>query len=220
MMNNKILLKTLILLFIQLFFMKQQLLFAQVKSECKVIMKSITGYYEGDCKKGKADGFGKAIGIDSYKGEFSKGLPDGKGIYTWSNGDVFEGNFKKGLKEGDGKLTYKSDQIADSMLIGFWKNDKYYGHYEYPYKVLAKTSPVNRIIIRKLGNSPNDVLIRGEMDLLRERGLNSIYFNGEGFDNVQFPFTFDMEANHANVPFSFKVIIFEPGRWEVIINFD
>lgn len=195
-------------------------LVAQKGGDCKVLAEALAGQYEGECKKGLANGVGKATGMDTYEGDFKKGLPEGVGKYTWSNGDVFEGTFKKGLKEGDGKLTYSPERLADSVLTGFWKKDKYYGLYENPYKVLDKTSPVNRIVVRKLGDSPNNILIRGEMDLLRERGVNSRYFSGEGFDNVQFPFTADMEASHANVPFSFKVVIYEPGRWEVVVNFD
>jgi len=188
--------------------------------DCKVLLEAIAGHYDGDCRKGLAHGTGKAVGTDTYEGEFKKGYPDGAGIYTWSNGDVFEGTFKQGLKEGDGKLTFSSDRFTDSVLTGYWKKDDYMGLYEDPYKVLSKTSPVNRIIVRRVGNTPHDIEISGDMDMLRERGLNSSYFTGEGFDNVQFPFTADMEASHANVPFSFKVIIYEPGRWEIVVNFD
>jgi hypothetical protein len=195
-------------------------LLAQKGDECKVLLESISGEYEGECKKGLAHGTGISVGTDTYEGGFKKGLPEGKGKYTWSNGDVFEGSFKKGLKEGEGKITYSAGKAEDSVLTGFWKKDEYMGLYEHPYKVLAKTSPVNRIVVRKLASSPNDILIRGEMDMLREKGLNSSYFNGEGFDNVQFPFTVDMEASHANVPFSFAVVIYEPGRWEIVLNFD
>lgn len=195
-------------------------MFAQDKGDCKVLLEPLAGQYEGDCKKGLASGNGKAVGTDIYEGAFKKGLPEGEGTYTWSNGDVFEGSFKKGLKEGDGKLTYNPERLADSVLTGFWKNDVYMGLYEQPYNVMSKTGPVNRVVVRKLGSSPNDILIRGEMNMLRERGVNSPYFNGDGFDNVQFPFTADMEASHANVPVSFKVIIYEPGRWEVVVNFD
>lgn len=201
-------------------FMGSALLQAQSKDECKVLLEVLAGTYEGECRKGLANGRGKAIGTDSYEGEFRKGLPEGRGTYTWSNGDVFVGSFKKGMKEGEGKVIFNPDQHADSMLTGFWKKDVYFGLYENPYKVLAKSGPVNRIVIRKLGNAPNDILIRGEMDMLREKGLNSPYFTGSGFDNVQFPFTLNMEANHANVPVTFEVIIYEPGRWEVVVNFD
>ena len=190
--------------------------FAQDKGDCEVLMEALSGSYEGECKKGLANGQGIAVGTDTYEGNFKKGLPEGEGTYTWSNGHVFTGTFKKGLKEGDGKLSY----TPDSTLTGFWKNDKYMGLYENPYKVLAKTGPVSRLVVRKIANTPNDIIFRGDMEMLRERGVNSVYFTGNGFDNVQFPFTADMEANHANVPVTFRVIIYEPGRWEVVVNFD
>lgn len=203
-----------------LLFATASALIAQDKSDCKVLAEPLAGLYEGDCKKGLADGKGKAIGTDTYEGAFKKGLPDGEGIYTWSNGDVFTGTFKNGLKEGDGKLTYNPERLADSVLVGFWKKDVYLGLYEEPFKVLSKSGPVNRVIVRRLGNTPQDIRIRGEMEMLRERGVNSTYFTGSGFDNVQFPFTFDMEASYSNVPVTFKVIIYEPGLWEVVVNFD
>ena len=193
-------------------------LFAQ--QDCEVGIPELMGSYEGDCKKGKAQGIGKAVGQDTYEGEFKKGFPDGGGTYTWANGDVFIGTFQKGLKEGEGKLTFNPGNYPDSVLTGFWKDDNYIGLYEFPYKVLSKTSPVNRIVIRKLGDAPNHIAIEGEMDMLREKGLNSVYFTGGGFDNVQYPFTGEMEASHANVPFSFKFIIYQPGRWEVVVYFD
>lgn len=205
---------------ISFLFLTGTLLYSQKNEDCKVLLESIAGLYEGDCRKGLANGKGISVGTDTYEGEFKKGLPEGVGTYVWSNGDVFTGTFKKGRKEGDGKLTYAPGRSADSTLTGFWKGDTYIGLYENPYKVLAKTSPVNRVIVRKLGESPHDIHIKGEMDMLREKGLNSTYFTGSGFDHVQFPFTMDMEASHANVPFSFKVLIYEPGRWEVVVNFD
>jgi hypothetical protein len=195
-------------------------LITQDQNDCKVLLEAISGSYEGDCKRGLASGQGIAQGEDRYEGSFKKGLPDGEGTYTWNNGDVYTGTFKKGMKEGEGKLTYHPERHPDSVLVGFWKKDEYLGRYEEPYNVLSKTGPVNRIVIRKLGATPNDIQIRGDMEMLRERGVNSAYFNGSGFDNVQFPFTMDMEASYANVPVSFKVIIYEPGRWEVGVNFD
>ena len=188
--------------------------------DCKVKPESLQGTYEGECRRGLAHGYGKASGTDTYEGEFRRGYPDGQGTYTWSNGNIFKGTFSKGKKEGEGKLIYNPEVHPDSVRTGFWEDDTYYGSYKDPYKVLEKTNPVNRIIVRKLGESPHDIMIKGDMDYLREKGLNSRFFTGQGFDNIQFPFTLDMEASHANVPFSFKVIIFEPGRWEVVVNFN
>ena len=76
-----------------------------VLAQCEVKLDEIKGTYEGGCKKGKAEGSGKAVGTDTYEGEFKKGLPHGEGTYTWANGNVFRGLFKKGKKEGKGKPT-------------------------------------------------------------------------------------------------------------------
>ena len=68
--------------------------------DCIVEKDSLKGTYTGDCKKGKASGHGKAIGADTYEGEFNSGWPDGEGTYTWSNGNIYKGSLKKGLKNG------------------------------------------------------------------------------------------------------------------------
>jgi len=44
--------------------------FAQ--TDCAVELASIRGKYEGDCKKGLANGKGKPIGTDTDEGEFKK----------------------------------------------------------------------------------------------------------------------------------------------------
>ena len=75
-------------------------------TSCKVLIKEISDSYKGDCIDGLADGNGEAKGIDIYKGKFKEGLPEGKGKYTYQNGNVFTGNFKKGLKHGEGKFDY------------------------------------------------------------------------------------------------------------------
>jgi hypothetical protein len=111
---------------------------------CTVLMESIKGTYEGDCKKNKADGKGTATGEDSYTGEFKAGLPDGVGKYTWKNGDWYEGRWKKGLREGEGTMHYAGKTTKDGVLTGFWKKDKYAGKYEKPYIVHNKTPDVTR----------------------------------------------------------------------------
>ena len=78
-------------------------LYAQ-DADCKVLLDSLKGTYTGECKNGKANGTGKAVGINTYDGEFKNGLPEGKGKYTWSNGDYYFGSWKKGQKDGKGEL--------------------------------------------------------------------------------------------------------------------
>jgi len=64
----------------------------------------LRGNYEGDCDERTelAQGKGKATGADKYAGDFIRGKPDGKGIYTWQNGARLEGSFKAGKAQGDG----------------------------------------------------------------------------------------------------------------------
>lgn len=93
---------------------------------CRVMVDDIAGSYDGDCARGKAHGTGKAIGKDTYEGEFKKGYPDGFGTYTWINGDYFEGEFVKGKREGEGKMVFASVD-ADSLQTGYWEDDTYLG---------------------------------------------------------------------------------------------
>jgi len=106
-----------------------------ISQNCKVEKKLIQGTYSGQCKNGKAEGQGKAIGTDTYEGEFKAGLPDGFGTYTWANGDAYTGDFLKGLRSGIGTFTYKKADGSDSIESGFWKKDAYLGKYANPYKI-------------------------------------------------------------------------------------
>lgn len=115
--------------------------------DCSVSMESLKGTYTGDCKKGKASGKGKAVGTDTYEGEFKSGLPDGEGIYTWKNGNVYTGHFTKGMMDGKGIQVIKRPNVPDSIVDGYWKKDDYIGKYEYPYKVYSKTSSIDRLDI-------------------------------------------------------------------------
>ena len=100
-------------------------------ADCRVRLPDIAGSYEGECRKGKAHGYGRAVGRDIYEGEFVKGLPDGTGTYTWANGNYYEGEFVKGAKEGQGKMVFvpaKADSLqTDSIQAGLWENDQFLG---------------------------------------------------------------------------------------------
>src|SRR6266852_3028718 len=106
--------------------------------DCSVTLPALTGKYDGECKNGKAEGTGKVVGDDSYEGTFKAGLPDGKGKYTWKNGDSYDGQWTKGLKNCDGVMRYKLAE-KDSIVTGFWKKDKYIGLYEKPYVIYRNT---------------------------------------------------------------------------------
>lgn len=112
---------------------------------CVVEMKLLKGTYTGDCKKGKANGKGKAVGTDTYEGEFKSGWPEGEGIYSWGSGNRFSGLFAGGLKEGKGILVYKKENAKDSIVEGYWKKDMYAGRDESPYRIIYKSKKVNEM---------------------------------------------------------------------------
>ena len=72
--------------------------------DCRVRDAYLRGAYEGDCdeRTEMAHGKGEAKGADTYVGEFVKGRPAGKGVYTWENGARLDGYFKIGKAHGPG----------------------------------------------------------------------------------------------------------------------
>jgi hypothetical protein len=143
-----------IILLIIILFMLSSFCFSQ---KCEVFLASLKGTYEGGCKKNKANGIGTATGEDSYTGEFYNGYPEGKGKYTWKNGNWFEGQWKKGLREGEGSMHYISSNNKDSAVIGFWKNDKYIGKYEIPYVIHDQSNGIRNIKIEFNPDSSNKI---------------------------------------------------------------
>lgn len=128
--------------------------FAQ-NADCKVLADSIKGTYVGGCKSGKADGAGKSTGVHEYDGDFKNGLPEGKGKYTWPNGDYFYGGWKKGLKDGKGEMHLPVNGM-DSVIHGYWKKGTYIGQFEFPYKIMNNSSDIGRVDVNKIrGNEAN-----------------------------------------------------------------
>ncbi|MES2418497.1 MAG: hypothetical protein V4541_09950 [Bacteroidota bacterium] len=141
-------------------FLLASTMIANAQDDCKVLMKEISQSYKGDCKNGKANGKGEAKGKDSYSGEFKNGLPDGKGNYLYSNGDFYNGSWSNGKKDGQGSLSFKREGKTDSLVIGFWKKDKYMGKYEHLIYVHSRTTQFTTIDIKKSkGISANTIAI-------------------------------------------------------------
>lgn len=128
----------------------------QIQKDCEVLLETIALEYEGECKKGLAHGTGKAIGSHSYEGSFKKGFPDGVGIYTWSNGNMYKGDFKSGLKDGKGELYIRRLGEADSIVNGYWDNDKYIGAYKTAYSVGQKRNILRTRFVH-MSDTPNQV---------------------------------------------------------------
>jgi hypothetical protein len=212
-----------------------------VAQDCIVAVDALKGKYEGECKNNKAEGKGRATGIDVYEGYFKTGLPHGQGKYTWANKSWFEGSWNKGAREGFGTMLYRLSQ-KDSVVTGFWKKNLYTGAYDKPYIISKRTKYVTGISVRKQ-NGPNTIV------LIIESGTGGIVttFGSAGpnakpeltglniqtgnflrktetdisakkmqyiFYDVEFPF----KANYIFENDELELEILEPGKWLVEIQ--
>ena len=57
---------------------------------------------------------------DRYEGDWRNDKREGKGIYYWNDGDIYEGDYKNGVREGKGIMYYNNGEKKE----GIWKNDK------------------------------------------------------------------------------------------------
>lgn len=147
---------------------KYSLLFASAflvsaisSQSCIVSIDSLKGQYTGGCKHGKADGFGSAIGTDTYTGNFKNGYPDGQGKYIWKNGTWYDGNWKAGLFDGNGTFNKVLQANSDSFILitGFWQAGNYIGKIQKPYSVTSLTNGISEASARKLKDVRNEITI-------------------------------------------------------------
>jgi hypothetical protein len=119
--------------------------FAQKTEDCKVTTTTLSKRYEGECKKGFANGKGEAWGEkDHYVGEFKKGSITGKGVYYYGEDMVYTGTLQEGIKEGKGEMLYKIKSkdgiVKDSLVQGYWSGDIFRGKTYTTYKLLNGSS--------------------------------------------------------------------------------
>ncbi len=202
------------------------------QNDCKVLAETLTGQYDGECKKGLADGTGTAKGTDSYIGEFKKGLPDGTGTYTFANGDIYDGKFKKGKKEGAGVLRIKQPDGSFVEQKGFWKEDEYIGEHENPYEVTYRSAEVLAVRISETENVSNDgnalfieLQHKGRTQQAPNFGFNVIngnyqsqYLVGNASKIIvtRFPFGFTVSYKGETV----EIQIYQARSWDIRIDFN
>jgi hypothetical protein len=207
---------------------------------CEVDNPALKGTYTGDCKKNKAHGKGKAIGTDTYEGDFKNGLPDGDGTYTWASKSFFTGKYVKGLKEGKGKMTFKFEGRQDSVVEGYWKKDIYIGQHEKPWEVHSKTGSIRdidvdftpdkfnnvKVIITNTTGSvtglggqvppmkvDNMLLIKGSFQ--RQTSLETHLKSSETtYHDVMYPFRIKLQISREEIEIEF----YEPGSYIVNIS--
>ncbi len=224
-----------------LFTFMLKLAIAQI-TDCAVLPDNLKGSYEGLCEKGKANGQGKAMGIDTYEGQFVNGYPEGKGIYIWKDGHYYVGQFKKGKLQGNGKMYFESADGNDSIITGFWEKDKYKGLFENPYIIYNTTTDIARLRVSKVSDKESNISLT-VTNLRSNFGPNSnsfttttvmtsysitqgIFMNKTintltnsqitKFKDVTFPFRGTFYFGNSSV----DIEILEPGDWmiEVPIN--
>lgn len=200
------------------------------QSDCKVTIADISGSYSGGCKNGLAHGKGVAQGTDRYEGQFIKGMPDGKGTYRWAEGTYYEGQWKNGMREGMGKMVYR-----DSLVTGYWKDDKYLGEKLIPPFKITNSRSVSRSTISKSINVGNGVRIRilqGGSDNTTIEDFSLAYDSGGeyrvgntfGIQNTLIPLDVKVRYRSWNQLHStqydviFEFTINDPGTWDVAIT--
>jgi hypothetical protein len=229
-MKNQYLLLKGVIFFAALF---SSLQLAAQNTDCKVVMPEISGTYVGDCKRGLAHGNGTATGTDRYEGRFSKGLPNGTGTYTWSNGTLYSGEWSKGIREGRGEMKYITLR-GDSVVNGYWKAGNYAGKENTPSYLVIRKDNLLSANFRKTGTDDGvtiKLMMKGQVNS-RVGGLSIVSSSGtnykagryEGIQSVRYPL--DIKITYrTNNPISrssfdvvFECTINEPGRWEIVLN--
>jgi hypothetical protein len=203
------------------------------QENCKVLKPEISTSYIGKCKNGLAHGKGIASGVDKYEGQFVKGYPDGKGLYTYASGNVYSGEWKEGKRNGIGKLTVKTAG-SDSIQDGVWKDDKFIGPKPKEPEIIYKSS-VDRYSVQKTNVEKNRVQFKmlqsgtinlkvKNVDLISSSGQEFRTGNLVGFDQVVFPATVKIsyitpnKLATAEVNAIFEIRIFEPGDWVIELH--
>lgn len=200
------------------------------QSDCKVVVKDLQGIYNGDCRKGLADGEGSAKGKDTYTGEWKKGLPNGHGKYTWSTGEIYEGEWRKGQKNGYGIYQFKYKN-KDTIVEGVWQNDIYEGKptqapeviQQYnidKYQINNVNAFQNRVIFDFWQNGARNTSME-DLKLIATSGTIATSGQLTGFDNISFPVTITIRYTSYNKLHTskfnavFEITVFEPGDYEV-----
>lgn len=200
------------------------------QSNCKVKLEALNKVYEGECKKGYAQGYGEAQGEeDTYKGAFKKGLPHGQGTYVWSNGNTYQGSFVKGKMHGKGILIIKDAEGKESLKKGYFEKDEYIGEYKNPYAISSKRE-VKNVYVQEDPNQINGeqyqitikvknngvYVIPQSLVIIDENATNTI---DNVLANVKFPCKkIDISFRYAD--FSSRVVldIYKKGNWIIEIT--
>ena len=148
-------------------------------------------YYIGQWKNGKKEGKGAKYaqapnGKDriTYEGDFHNDLYDGKGKYTFSNGEYYIGEWSKGERNGKGKEYYNDNKLR---YDGDFVNGKYEGNGEYYFEneeyYIGQFLKGKRHGNGKLFYKDKNIKYEGEFKNDNLDGKGKYYYkNGESYD--------------------------------------
>lgn len=224
-------------LFFTIVIISSTLLYGQF--DCKVLTPELQGQYNGECKKGLADGEGAAKGTDTYQGTFKKGYPHGFGVYTYSNGSVYVGALKKGIRDGYGllndmssgdKVMYYGLWVAGKLVIandarGLYRVNFFKGATMIIPSVVRGTEYQNQIFLEFTEKGqPTKTATIVDYDISSGEfvdNLDRTYNREIQFDNIaKFPVTLRLkyiykQADWRNQDCEFEVTLFTPGVWTI-----
>jgi hypothetical protein len=141
-------------------FVMAALMFAMFSIEA-----SAAGKCKGKCRDGK--GTYTFENGEVYSGTFKEGKFEGKGTYTFVSGSKYEGEYKNGVREGKGKFTYPTGDVYEGDFVGGYPEGKgvyYYSsgdRYEGEYKGGKKNG--NGVYYFSSGTVQTGVFEEGEL---------------------------------------------------------
>ena len=93
---------------------------SQSSSASAAVNYSPTGLAHSSASEVRADATDRG-----YDGEWKDGKRNGRGVYTWANGDRYDGEWKDGKQNGRGVFTYgEGSQFRGDRYEGEFTNDK------------------------------------------------------------------------------------------------
>ncbi|HEX2964585.1 MAG TPA: hypothetical protein VHO84_02310 [Syntrophorhabdaceae bacterium] len=97
------------------------------------------GYYKGEMRRGKMDGKGAYTWANGnkYEGDYVDGKRTGKGSFSWANGDKYIGDFVDGKRTGKGIYTWANGNKYEGDFVdgkgtgkGTFNGNKYEGTWD------------------------------------------------------------------------------------------
>lgn len=196
---------------------------AQVKSPER-IMGTYTGEQKKELAQGKGKSVGKDTYEGEFKkgfpvmGVYTFGEDVEIQGDKYAKGDSYDGEFSDGLFDGKGKLTFQDK--AKPAVEGYWKKGKYSGHTKYGYEVITKTN-ISRIVVQKNSAAPNKITIQGITDVI-ELGARHIEFSPtdgtyNDLPDTKFPFIVNVKGtvSGTGTKAEMKILLETPGTWTI-----